>query len=124
MKKFLTTLIIGFAVIALFDTVGSISSRLLNFNYGNLSLISIIIYTVIPFLIAKRAGMKSAIIAGGLLGLFDVTVGLRLSMSLKANTGDYDMHAMTTLVYIVLVIFMTLLGSIFGLFGYLISKSP
>jgi uncharacterized membrane protein len=121
MKKVSVTLLLGFAFIALFDILGSIASKQLNFNYSNLSFISFIIYTTTAFFIAGRSDKKSAIISGGLLGLFDVTVGLKLSTALKANTGDFDVNTITPPVFIVMAIFMTLIGCLSGLLGYWLS---
>ena len=121
MKKLLPELLLGCALITLIDIVGSIASKQVNFNYSNLSPISFIIYTVISFLIAKRSDRKSAIVSGGFLGLFDATVGLKLSMALQANTGDFDMSSITLPVYLGTVIFMILIGSLFGLLGYWLS---
>ena len=114
MKKLLPILLLGCALITLIDIVGSIASRQMNFNYSNLSPVSFIIYTVISFLIAKRSDRKSAVISGAFFGVFDTTVGLKLSMALQANTGDFDMNSIPLPVYLGTVIFMILIGSLFG----------
>ena len=121
MKIHLPTLLIGFAVIIVIDILGSMASKQMNFNYSYLSPISYVVYTAIPFFISKRDGRKPAVVAGAFLGLFDVTVGLKISMILQANTGDYDMNSMILPVYIFTVIVMILMGSLFGLLGYWLS---
>lgn len=122
MKKLPAALLIGFVLIALVDIIGSIASKQLNFNYSSLYPISYIIYITIPFLIAKQRNRKSAIISGALLGLFDSTVGLKLSIALKANTGNININSITPAVIIAMAIIMTLIGLLCGLLGYWLSK--
>ncbi len=121
MKKLSPTLLVGFVLIALVDTIGSIASKQLHFNYSSLYPISYIIYITMPFLIAKQRNRKSAIISGALLGLFDSTVGLKLSIALKANTGNININNITPTVIIAIAIIMTLTGSLCGLLGYWLS---
>ena len=116
MKKALPTILIGFLLIMILDCLGSITSRQMNFNYGYLLPFSFTIYTAIPFVIAKRVGKKNAIISGGLLGLFDATIGWKLSMLLQTNTGNRILN-ITPVVLITTIIFVTLTGTLFGLLG-------
>lgn len=116
MRKVLPIILIGFLLILLLDTIGSIISRQMNFEYGYLLPFSLIIYIAIPFIIAKRADRKIAVILGGLLGLFDATIGWKLSMLLHANTGSNKLN-LTPAVFITTIIFVTLSGTLLGLLG-------
>lgn len=121
MKKAFPIILIGFVLITVLDILSSIASRQMNFNYSSLSPISFVIYTIIPFLIAKRSNRKAVIISGALLALFDATIGLRLSIMFQANTGSVDMNTYTPAVLIAMAIVMLAVGSLCGLLGYWLS---
>jgi hypothetical protein len=121
MKRNILLLLAGFVLIVLLDVIGSILSRQFQFNYAILSPLSYIIYIIITFLIAKQSNRKTVIISGGLLGLFDATIGLLLSNALNANTGKVNMHQLTLTSYIFIVVMVVLTASLFGLFGYWLS---
>jgi fructose-specific phosphotransferase system IIC component len=120
MKKALPTLLIGIAAVTLLDSLGAIASRQMNFNYSYLSVISFIIYVAIAFAIARRTDKKTAIISAGLLGLYDATVGWKLSMLLQANTGNMTVE-ITPTVLITTAIFMALFAALLGLLGWWLS---
>ena len=112
-KKGLPLFLIGVSLITLLDSIGSIASRELNFKYSYLFPLSLLIYVLIPFFITKRSDQKNGIIFAALLGLFDATVGWKISMILKANTGNSKNEASIFLwivVAIIVTIFTTLLG--------------
>ena len=81
-------IILGFTAVALFDAIGAVLSRILNFNYAMLMIGSIIIYATVAVFTAKYGGIIIGIIAGFLMGVFDATVGLKISEKLKANIPD------------------------------------
>lgn len=120
MKKALPTLLIGVVAVTILDSLGAIASRQMGFNYSYLSIISFIIYVAIAFVIAKRTDKKTAIISAGLLGLYDATVGWKLSMLLQANTGSMTVE-ITPSVLITTAIFMTLFAALLGLLGWWLS---
>lgn len=120
MKKALPTILIGVIAITLFDILGSIASRQMNFNYSYLGAISFGIYIITAFIIAKRTNKKTAIISTGLLGFYDATIGWKLSMLLQANTGDRKVD-ITPTVLIITIILVTLYGAIIGLLGWWLS---
>lgn len=116
MKKEHKTLLIGLVAVGLLDTFGSIASRLLDFNYSLLSFVSFIIYGATCFLAVKATNFKTGIIYGVILGFFDSTIGLKISMLLDANTGDYKFE-ITTAVWVFMVIYMMAFGALTGLIG-------
>ncbi|MXV53351.1 hypothetical protein GS399_20520 [Pedobacter sp. HMF7647] len=121
MKKALPTILIGFIAITLFDVLGSITSRQMNFSYSYLGPISFLIYIATAFVIARRTDKKIAIISTALLGLYDATVGWKLSIFLQANTG-YQKIEFTKFVFLATVIFVTLYGAILGFLGWWLSS--
>jgi len=116
MRNALPTILIGFLLILLVDSLGSIASRQMNFNYGHLSILTFTIYSVISFVITKRVNKKTAIISAALLGLFDATIGWKISIILQANTGSSKMIINPSLV-IITIIFVIIISTLFGLLG-------
>jgi len=80
----------GLICITLIDTIGAIASRKMNFKYINLSILSFLVYTTIGYLISKEYGLTVALFINGIVGLYDGTIGLYLSLILKANNGIND----------------------------------
>ncbi len=67
----LIVVVIGFIIIALFDAIGSILSRTLNFNYAWLLLGSIIIYGLIGIYAYKYGNTIIGVSSSLLAGIFD-----------------------------------------------------
>jgi hypothetical protein len=117
----LAYLTVGLVVITLIDTLGAIASRKLNFNYAYLTIPSFVVYTGIGYLTSEQYGLSMAMLVNGLLGLYDGTIGFRLSIINKANTGldteksKEDLDGKTALV-------MIFLSFVFALVGFGISK--
>ncbi|WP_298510335.1 hypothetical protein [uncultured Kordia sp.] len=106
-------IISGFAVIALFDAIGSILSRQLNFNYAFLTLGSIVIYAFIAIYAAKSGGTITGIIISFLMGIFDSTVGLKISEKLKANIQNTGVNfAIDVKTVLGVSIFAAIIGAI------------
>ncbi len=80
-------LILGLVLITLIDTVGAIASRKFNFKYAYLSIFSFAVYVGLGYLLSKQYDPLFVFLIAGLLGLYDGTIGLRLSIILKANNG-------------------------------------
>ncbi len=120
MKRVLPTILISAIAITLFDILGAIASRQLNFSYSYLSPISFAIYFAFAFVMAKRTDKKTTIISTGLLGLFDATIGWKISMLLQANTADLKME-ITPTAFIMTLIFMTLFAALLGFVGWWLS---
>jgi uncharacterized membrane protein YeaQ/YmgE (transglycosylase-associated protein family) len=121
MKQEIKILLLGLLAVVLLDTLGSIASRQFDFNYSFLSPISFLIYGYISFLVTLKKDMKTGIIYAILLGLFDSTIGWKLSMLLDANTGSYD-YKITTGFLIFLTIFMIGFSALIGLIGGLLAR--
>lgn len=121
MKKTLSIFLVGILAVTLLDSLGAIASRQLSFNYSLLSVVSFIVYVGFAFFLARQSDKKTTLILTGLLGLFDATIGWKLSELLGANTGENKIE-ITTTILITTAIFMTLFASLLGLLGWWLSK--
>ena len=111
----------GLLAIALIDTVGAIASRVFRFNYAYLSILSLVVYTAMGYLVARKAGFSIALLVNLALGFFDATVGLKLSMWAKANLGAYKDEVENTPVTHMLTI-MLFVSMFFAYIGYLCTR--
>lgn len=121
MKKPLSIFLAGILAVTLLDSLGAIASKQLSFNYSLFSIVSFIVYIGFAFLLKRQADKKTTIILTGLLGLFDATIGWKLSELLRANTAENNIE-ITTTILITTAIFMTLFASLLGLLGWWLSK--
>ena len=108
--------LLGVLLVTLLDSLGAIASRNFDFKYSNLSTVSSLLYLLIAFLIAKKTDIKTGVIFSGLLGLFDATIGWKISMLLKANIGNSKTE-INILVWIIMAILMTVFASVIGFIG-------
>jgi hypothetical protein len=79
--------ILGAILITLVDTFGAVASNRIHFKYVWLTTVSFAIYAVIGFILAEVTNYPTTALYMGLLGLFDGTIGLKLSIYCKANMG-------------------------------------
>jgi hypothetical protein len=84
---FFQYLSIGLFGILIIDILGSIASRRFDFNYAYLSIFSFVFYTYIGFSISKLCSLESALIINFVIGLIDATLGVFISIKLKAKTN-------------------------------------
>lgn len=115
-KKGFLIFLVGVLLVTLLDSLGAIASRNLDFKYSNLAAVSTLLYLIIAFLITKNTDKKTGVFFAGLLGLFDATIGWKISMLLKANVGNSKTE-ISSVVWIIMAIFMTIFASIIGLIG-------
>jgi len=120
MRRELKIIFIGLIAVTIFDVLGSIASRQMNFSYSYLGPISFIIYVATAFVIAKRAGKKAAIIGTASVGMYDATVGWKLSIFFHANTGGQKFE-ITPTILVTTIILVTLYGAIIGFLGWWLS---
>ncbi|MES2275729.1 MAG: hypothetical protein V4592_06890 [Bacteroidota bacterium] len=116
MKREYRLLLIGFLVIALWDSISSIASRQFNFNYALAAAISFFIYGVFGFIDSKGKSLKIGVKIAAALGLFDATVGWLISTLLKANTGNTVIE-ITPVLWIITAIMVTASAALCGLIG-------
>ena len=69
----------GLAFLTILSTIGAILSRKLRFKYSYLSYLQPLLYIFLGYLICKEYNLGKALLVNALLGLYDGTVGNRLS---------------------------------------------
>ena len=77
----------GIFAILIIVTLGSIASRLFDFNYGYLTAVSFLLYGTIGFIGTRRKNVITGVLLAALAGLFESVVGWQISILLHANTG-------------------------------------
>lgn len=110
-------LIISLIAVVLLDTFGSILSRRFEFSYGRLAIISFLIYTVAGFVGARVGGQQSGIIVAACTGFFDATIGLKISIALRANVKNSLIIASEPSKWIIACVFVTTAAAILGFVG-------
>jgi len=116
-SNFLLYLLLGTIAITLIDTFGAVLSRRLQFKYRYLSILSFTVYITIGLLVSKQLNLIAAISIGGLLGLYDGTIGCWLSIKLGAN-NDLSTEQANKLLGAKTAISMTVVGMLLSLIGY------
>ncbi len=101
-----------------YDIVGSILSRILNFEYVWLTFGSFFIYGLTALYLEKHTNLLNTMISSFLLGVFDSTVGLLIAKKLNAKISDEDKKIIK--ITPKLVIQMGLLASIIAIITILI----
>ncbi len=115
MKDAFSIIILAIIAIVLLDSFGSIASRYFEFKYSNLAILSFAIYVSTSFFITKKVDWKIAIATTAILGIFDATIGWKISTMLKANMETkYEITFLN-------IFFMACISTIFGFIGSLIA---
>ncbi len=107
--------------IALIATVGAIASRRFNFRYSLLSFISLVVYIIIGYGVARKGDLPSALVAVAVMGLFDSTVGWQLCLRFQANMTTEEQETTMQIPEAVRIVMMIVLAIICGWVGYLIA---
>ena len=120
-KSALVLLITGLVLITLLDALGAIASRKLHFKYGSLVLFSLAIYIGLGFYASKQCSLTMALIINNIIGIYDGTIGFRLSILLKANSDsikEKGKELLTDRAAALMMVFAT----ICTIFGFLLTK--
>jgi hypothetical protein len=80
-------MLVGLIAVTLIDTIGAYASKVMNFNYGYLTILSFIVYASIGSFISKHYSFNTAFAINLVIGFYDATIGWNLSRRLGANTG-------------------------------------
>jgi uncharacterized phage infection (PIP) family protein YhgE len=110
-------ILIGFAVVMIYDIIGSLLSRYLGFEYVWWAFGSFIIYGVFTSYIDQNNGLTLALISAFSLGVFDGTVGLLIADKLKATIREKDREVIK--INFSLIIQMGIIAVIMGLIAVL-----
>jgi hypothetical protein len=106
-------ILIGFAAVTIFDILGSLLSRILNFEYVWLAFGSFVIYGIIAVYLESYTNLSMAMIGTFILGVYDSTVGLLIPKMLKANIKQEDLEAVQ--IRFSLAFRMGILASVIGI---------
>lgn len=93
----------------------------MNFKYIYLSFISIAIYILVAFFVSKEYILTNVLLTNAILGLYDCTIGLWLSIVLRANNG-LTAEQIKELFTLKSSIAFIVISVFFGLIGFELSK--
>lgn len=117
----LARFILGVIMIILLDTIGAFASNKFNFKYIRLIPLSFAIYAFVGFILAKVTSYPATALYTGLLGLFDGTIGLKLSIYCKAYMGLSGQLAKMQSAKT--AVMMILIGIVVGSLGYALGQA-
>ncbi|HVY74631.1 MAG TPA: hypothetical protein VG890_07360 [Puia sp.] len=112
--------LIGLGLTTLLDSLGAILSNKLNIRYTLLIPFCVAIYIFTGFLLGRHNSYLTTCLFSGLLGLFDSTIGLRLSIHFKANMG-MSKEKLSQLESLGTSIYMIIFGWLFGSLGFAVA---
>jgi thiamine transporter ThiT len=111
-KKILFTI----AFVVGFDVIASLASRVLQFEYISLVLVSLLIYLVAGYWGAHRQGFLFGILLGVLAGLTDATLGWWLSTMIRPFS-NMPVASLSLSLQLIILIVVTPLALGFALVG-------
>ena len=111
---------IGLLTITLVDVLGSITSRKLNYKYVYITPVSFITYSLIGYVGYQIGPLMWVLLIASIVGIYDGTIGWRLSIILKANFGDKGEQA-GNLSLSSRITGMAIVSGVFGLLGFVIA---
>lgn len=105
-------------LLTLLCTVGAIASRVLQFNFVYLSILSYLVYALLGYYISSKANLSTALLASLVVGFYDATVCWQLCIKLRANMGleTEQIKNLTTTKTLTIMLFM---APFFAFIGYL-----
>jgi len=109
---FTISFLIGLICITLIATLGAWTSRKFDFKYTYLGTLSFAIYIGIGYFLSSWHFEVIIVLAlCALLGLYDSTVGLKLSIRFKANSENIDLIKFSNRLVIAMISVAIVLGS-------------
>lgn len=120
-------LLIGPIVVVGFDAVASVAAKTLEFDYGALWPVSVLLPATIAFLAARQTGsIKVGIGAGATVALADATVGWAISWLIGPGAPDPgDRDALVVIATALLVIGAGVVeGAVGGWIGAHVARRP
>ena len=81
---------LGITGVTVLDAIGAILSNKWNFNYGVLTILTIVIYATTSINVTSLGTTTNGIISGCLLGLYDSTIGVLIAKKFNANIGNFE----------------------------------
>jgi len=120
LRDIILLLISGLGAVTTIDILGSISSRKLNYKYVYLTPLSFLIYFWSGYRGHFIATLPWTLIIVCLIGVYDGTIGWRLSIVLKANFADKEEYT-KNLSPASRISSMIVMSGLFGLLGFVIA---
>jgi hypothetical protein len=120
LRELIILLTSGLLAVTFIDVVGSITSRPLNYKYVYLTPISFLVYGSLGFWGQDIASLTWTLIIACLIGVYDGTIGWKLSIILRANFGDKEEHT-KNLAMSSRISGMIIMSGVFGLIGYVVA---
>ncbi|MEP6912074.1 MAG: hypothetical protein ABI923_04930 [bacterium] len=117
--KFYSVVIV---LVVLFDVVGSIASRIFQFDYTKLFWVSWCIYFIAGFIGYKRLGLLGGIAAGFVAGLGDATLGWFVSTAIGPYLPNRPQQPYGIVIVMIAILIVSILGAFFGLIEAVVSK--
>ena len=111
----------GLLAVTMIDVVGSISSRKMNYKYMYLTPVSFLTYGIIGYCGNQISTLVWTLLIVCTVGIYDGTIGWRLSIILKANFDDKEEY-IKSLDISSRILRMILMSGFFGFLGFLISR--
>lgn len=118
----LVLFVAGLLCVTAIDTIGSITSRKWKYNYAYLSVLSFMVYAAIGYAGHRLSiGQQWSLITAALVGVYDASVGWKISVALKANWGrlkqQVENEKLSNQVFV-----MILIGVVLSFGGYALSE--
>lgn len=109
--------------VTLLAIVGSLLSRWFNFDYGWFSIISIIIYIGLAYLIGAKENLKTTLWSIIKLGLYDSIIGLLLPLWLDAHFDGFEkkLYEYGIVGWLFIIILQISFSILLGLIGYVLA---
>lgn len=114
---------LGMLAVFLWDTLGAVASRMLEFDYANLITGTILIYLAVGFITARKKSVKKAIKYTAVIGLFESTVCWVIVIMLEPNTGGKNYQPYSIVLWVFTGIIVICLAMLTGLIGAGIAKA-
>jgi hypothetical protein len=86
----LLCLFCGLGAVTLIAILGSIASRKLGFKYAYFIIPSSAVYILLAIISSSKHSLYTTLLINAIVGFYDGTIGFKLSIILKANTGLND----------------------------------
>jgi len=126
-QSYFMILLLGGIAVLIFDALGSIASRKLNFSFKTLSILSPLIQLAFTIYAGMKIDAMAAISLGGLLALIDAIFGYKVILKFnpllsEAEKEAFEMFADDGKPKVLFVLFLVLTGLFVGYIGSVIAK--
>jgi hypothetical protein len=120
MSQSTKVIVLASAAVLVFDTLASMASMMLGFSYALASVGTFLIYSATGFYATKYANLKMGLLSSAIIGLIDVTLGWAISWTI--GPGKPVLQTIDLGGIVLIIASVTLMATMSGLFGGLVSK--